>query len=164
VGNVPQAKEARKPPEVQARQVRLKARHRGRRTNAAYVRQGEWFFTPADIEEPPGFLVRKNEPISRAAGSKPHFCEFRFRRGGATVYVCHRHPAGVSQEEYDGIVKADPAARRWRWQGMTRDAEVYSRGRVRHPAHRALALRGWHRVWMNTERKSRAMRHVAFLD
>src|SRR5690242_18664467 len=44
VGTVRQAKEALKPAEVQARQVGLKAKARSRRKNAAFVRQGEWFF------------------------------------------------------------------------------------------------------------------------
>src|SRR5215468_3330365 len=49
VGTVRQAKEALKPAEVQNAQSRkgLRARARGRRKNAAYVRQGEWFFLPA---------------------------------------------------------------------------------------------------------------------
>src|ERR1700757_3260805 len=49
VGTVRQAKEALKPAEVQTAQARrgLRAKARGRRKNAAYVRQGEWFFLPA---------------------------------------------------------------------------------------------------------------------
>jgi hypothetical protein len=47
---------------------------------------------------------------------------------------------------------------------MTRDAVVYARGRVRHADHRTITLHGWHRVLMNTEGQSRAMRNVAFLD
>jgi len=45
-----------------------------------------------------------------------------------------------------------------------RGAGVYVRGRIRHPAHVTITLRGWHRVVMNTEGQSRAMRNVAFLD
>jgi hypothetical protein len=41
---------------------------------------------------------------------------------------------------------------------------VFVRGRIRHPDHKAVTLHGWHRVVMNTEGQSRAMRHVAFLD
>jgi hypothetical protein len=45
---VQQAKEALKPVEVQSAQARegLKAKARSRRKNAAYRRQGEWFFLP----------------------------------------------------------------------------------------------------------------------
>ena len=48
VGTVRQAKEALKPAEVQAAQARkgLRAEARNRRKNAAYRRQGEWFFLP----------------------------------------------------------------------------------------------------------------------
>jgi hypothetical protein len=67
VGTVRQAKEALKPGEVQNAQARkgLRAKVRNRRKNAAFVRQGEWFFIPA-----PGFvvgekLVLPNEPRSR---------------------------------------------------------------------------------------------------
>jgi hypothetical protein len=165
VGNVQQAKEALKPPEVQARQVGLKAKFRSRRRNPGfYLRQGEWFFTPADIPEPPAFLVLKNEPISRGDRSKPHFCGFLFRTGGTQVWVCHRHPTGVSQEEHDRIIKDDPAAKRWRWQAMTKNAEIYVKGSIRHADHKVLVLKGWHRVFMNTEARSRARRQLAFLD
>jgi hypothetical protein len=49
VGTVRQAKESLKPPEVRLVQALkgLRADARGRRKNAAYVRQGEWFFIPA---------------------------------------------------------------------------------------------------------------------
>jgi hypothetical protein len=47
---------------------------------------------------------------------------------------------------------------------MRRDAFVYVRGRIRHPDHRTVVLHGWHRVVMNTESQSKAMRNVAFLD
>ena len=48
VGTVRQAKEALKPAEVQVAQARkgLRAKARNRRKNAAYRRQGEWFFMP----------------------------------------------------------------------------------------------------------------------
>lgn len=47
---------------------------------------------------------------------------------------------------------------------MVRGADVFAMGRVSHPDHATVVLRGWHRVLMNTERDARAMRHVAFLD
>ena len=48
VGTVRQAKEALKPAEVHTAQARqgLRASARNRRKNAAYRRQGEWFFLP----------------------------------------------------------------------------------------------------------------------
>ena len=66
VGTVRQAKEALKPAEVLTAQAgkRLRAKARNRRKNAAFVRQGEWFFLPV-----PGFavdekLVLPNEPLT----------------------------------------------------------------------------------------------------
>jgi hypothetical protein len=47
---------------------------------------------------------------------------------------------------------------------MTRDADVYATGAVRHPDHATIRLDGWHRVVMNTEQRARAMRNVVFLD
>ena len=65
VGTVRQAKEALKPIEVQVAQARqgLRAKARNRRKNAAFRRQGEWFFLPV-----PGLVVAekvvlKNEPL-----------------------------------------------------------------------------------------------------
>src|SRR5438067_9390685 len=48
VGTVRQAKEALKPAEVQTAQAckGLRAKVRNRRKNAAFIRQGEWFFIP----------------------------------------------------------------------------------------------------------------------
>ena len=47
---------------------------------------------------------------------------------------------------------------------MMRNPTVYVKGRVTHADHATITLDGWHRVEMNTESKSQAMRHVAFLD
>ena len=61
-------------------------------------------------------------------------------------------------------MKDRPKARHWNWRVMTRDANVYARGRVRHADHKTIVLHGWHQVVMNTESQAQAMRHVAFLD
>ena len=47
---------------------------------------------------------------------------------------------------------------------MRRNPGVYVRGRVRHADHATITLHGWHRVSMNTEGRSKAMKNVAFLD
>lgn len=166
VGTVRQAKEALKPREVRAAQARqgLKTKDRGRRKNAAYVRQGEWFFLPRPGLAVDEKLVLRNEPLSRGRGSKPHWAEFCYRTGGETVYVCSRHPAGVTEATYKGIVARNPAAKLWRWTTMLRNAGVYVKGRIRHADHATILLRDWHQVLMNTEGQSRAMRNVAFLD
>jgi hypothetical protein len=166
VGTVRQAKEALKPAEVHAAQARagLRSRARGRRKNAAYVRQGEWFFLPAAGLAVDEKLVLRDEPLTRGNGGKPHWAEFCYRTGGETVYVCSRHPNGVTVAQYQKILTGNPKAKGWGWQTMRRNPGVYVRGRIRHPDHRTITLHGWHRVVMNTEGQSKAMRNVAFLD
>lgn len=166
VGTVRQAKEALKPSEVQTAQARqgLRAEARNRRKNAAYRRQGEWFFLPVA-----GFVVAekfilKNEPLRRGNGGKPHWAEFCCRTGGETVHVCGRHQNGVTEAQYKSILASSPKAKGWGWRTMKRNPGVYVKGRIRHADHATITLHRWHRVLMNTEGQSRAMRNVAFLD
>jgi hypothetical protein len=165
VGTVLQAKEALKPTEVQAAQGRqgLRAEARNRRKNAAFRRQGEWFFLPVPDFQVDESLVLRDEPIRRGNG-KPHWVEFCYRTGGETVYVCPRHPNGVAASVYQRILAANPRAKAWWWHSRLRNAGVYVRGRVRHADHKTIVLQGWHRVLMNTEAQAVAMRNVAFLD
>jgi hypothetical protein len=67
VGTVRQAKEALKASEVQSAQARkgLKGKARSRRKNAAYVRQGEWFFLPVAEMAVDEKLVLRDEPLTR---------------------------------------------------------------------------------------------------
>jgi hypothetical protein len=166
VGNVRQAKEALKPAEVQAAQAHkgLRANAGNRRKNAAFIRQGEWFFLPVADFIVDQKLVLPNEPLVRGNGGKPHWAEFCYRTGGETVYVSHRHPNGVTLDQYERILSNDPKAKMWGWRTMSRNPGVYVRGRIRHPDHATITLNGWHRVLMNTESQSKAMRNVAFLD
>jgi hypothetical protein len=166
VGTVRQAKEALKPAEVRFAQARkgLGVEAGNRRKNAAYRRQGEWFFLPV-----PGFsvvesLVLRNEPITRGNGGKPHWTEFCYRTGGEIVHVCSRRPNGVTPAQHEKILANNPKAKGWNWQIMRRNPGVYVRGSVRHADHKTIVLQDWHRVLMNTEGQSRAMRNVAFLD
>jgi len=166
VGTVPQAKEALKPAAVHAAQARqrLNGAARARRKNAAYRRQGEWFFLPEPGLVVDEKLVLRDEPLVRGNGGKPHWADFCYRSGGETVYVCPRRRNGVSAEQYNRILASNPRAKGWGWRLMRRDPVVFVRGRVRHPDHKAIVLHGWHRVLMNTEGQSRALRNVAFLD
>jgi hypothetical protein len=166
VGTVRQAKEALKPADVQSAQASkgLRAEARNRRKNAAYRRQGEWFFIPAPDLGVDEALVLRDEPISRGNGGKPHMVEYCYRTGGETVYVCPRYPNGVSEAQHRKILAGNAKAKAWPWQLMRRNPGVYVRGTVRHADHKTITLRGWHRVLMNTETQSRAMRNVAFLD
>ena len=166
VGTVRQAKEALKPAEVRLAQALrgLRSEARNRRKNAAYVRQGEWFFVPAPNMAVDERLMLRNEPLTRGNGGKPHWAEFCYRTGGEQVYVCGRHPNGVTGPEYQRILADNPKAKGWGWRAMRRNAGVYVRGRIRHPDHATITLHSWHRVLMNTENQSKAMRNVAFLD
>ncbi len=166
VGNVPQAKAALKPREVRVAesQKRVAGKARNRRKNAAFVRQGEWFFLPVESMHVDENLVLKGEPLSRGVGSKPHMAEFCYRTGGETVHVCSRHPGGVTAEQYRKILSGNNNAKHWGWTTMVRNPGVYVKGRIRHPDHATITPGCWHQVVMNTESQSRAMRHVTFLD
>lgn len=161
VTGVTQAMRALQPDGVRETVARLRPKDPFRRKNAAYVRQGEWFFVPApNLVVDPGAVVH-DEPISRGRG-KPHVVERVYRQGGSLVYVSHRFPGGLNQRAFDAL--PDHERRRESWVPMTRDAEVYAKGTVRHSDHATIVLPTWHRVEMNTEQRARAMRHVVFLD
>ena len=164
--NVATAMDALKPPAVQMAQARvgLRRQHQNLRKNKAFRRQGEWFFLPRpDLRVLPGEVLH-HEPLRRGGG-KAHWVEFLVRTGGQTVYVSHRHPNGLTAVEHADFVQRNPQeARRLRFTIMRRNAGVYVKGTVRHPDHATIRLNEWHRVVMNRENESVAMRHVAFLD
>lgn len=166
VGTVRQAVEALKPAAVVAAQagMGLRADAQGRRKNAAFVRQGEWFFLPAPDFVADPRLVLHWESLTRGNGGKPHWTEWLSRTGGETVYVSGRRPNGVTEAEYKGILSASPQAKSWGWRVMRRNPGVHVKGRVRHPDHATITLPSWHQVLMNTESQSKAMKNVAFLD
>jgi hypothetical protein len=164
--SVSAAMEALKPAQVLEAQRRqgVKGKDRQRRKNAAYVRQGEWFFLPV-----PNLHINKkqvlcNEPLSRGEGSKPHWAEFLYRKGGEVVYVCDTYPQGLTWTAYYDLLRRKPRAKAWAWRRMVRNPVAYVKGAVRHPDHKTIVLHVWHRVVMNTEGQSEAMRHVVFLD
>lgn len=166
VSSVSTAFDALKPPAIRGMELRrgVKPRHRNRRRNQAFVRQGEWFFVP--LEQPSMLDLRwvlKNEPISRGRG-KPHRCEELVRQGGELVYVSTPYPQGITESERMKLLNRRPELRHLHWVAQRRNPEVFVRGRVRHPDHQTIYLHGWHQVMMNTEHQSLAMRHVAFLD
>ena len=162
---VPAAMLALKPPAVRLEEQRQRVRpkDRNRRRNAAFRRQGEWFFVPVlnlDVDQE---LVLHNEPLRRGRG-KPHTVEFLFRIGGETVYVCRQHPSGLTTRQYAKLLAKQPEAARRNWQVLRRNAQVFAKGKVRHADHKTIELHDWHQVLMNTETEAVAMRHVAFLD
>ena len=160
VTGVATAKVALQPPAVRDLVARARPKDPFRRRNAAYVRQGEWFFVPAADVRPPDVLVLRDEPLTR--GGKPHVMQFAFRRGGELVYVQNGRAKALTQAEFDAIPR--DVRNQHFWQQFVRNPEVYARGNVRHPDHATIHLPTWHRVLMNTEQEARAMKHVAFLD
>ena len=160
VTGVAAAKAALQPDAVRELIERTRPKDPFRRRNAAYVRQGEWFFVPARVDPPDAFVLR-DEPLTRGAG-KAHVMQYAYRRGGVVVYVNDRHPQGLTQSEFESIPQHVRESQLW--EQLVRDAEVFARGTVRHSDHATIQLATWHRVLMNTEQGARAMRHVAFLD
>ena len=161
VTGVATAKAALQPALVRTAVGRARPKDPFRRRNAAYVRQGEWFFVPAPGVDPPAASVLRNEPLSRGRG-KAHVIELAYRHGGEVVWVNDRHPSGVSEARYRGLTEKD--RRGGSWTPFVRDPELYAKGAIRHPDHATVVLDGWHRVLMNTEQGARAMQHVVFLD
>jgi hypothetical protein len=161
VSGVAQAMHALQPESVQAAVARKRPKDPFRRKNAAYIRQGEWFFVPAPDLVVDEKAVLRDEPITRGLG-KPHTLEYACRLGGEVVYVSRRYPQGLDHNRFSAL--SDKARRRESWTQMVRDAAVYAKGAVRHSDHATIVLPAWHRVEMNTEQRARAMRHVAFLD
>jgi len=128
------------------------------------IRQGEWFFVPVTKLTHKVVNIFRNEPLSRGAGSKPHICEELMRHAGVSVLVSSGYPNGITEAEYNHLLKDNPGASRMHWRRMVRDAEVYARGDVRHRDHKTIHLDGWHRVYMNRERFAKHAKQIAFLD
>lgn len=155
---------------------RLKHNEQFMRRNKAFIRQGEWFFVPQPELQVKDILVLKNEPIRRGR-ARPHMVELVYRTGGIQVMPCRHYPNGLTQAQWDASLKHEQAGfvepSRWdkkghgdhckianRW--MTRDAEVYAKGTVKHPDHATIKLVGWHRVYLSNEVVDE--RFMAFLD
>ena len=165
VSTVNEAMESLKPSPViraQAR-ARLNGKERKRRKNAAFRRQGEWFFVPLERPEIDESLILSWEPIARSGG-KPHMVEELIRTGGELIYVCRHHPNGLREKEFRKLIKQRPSAKNWNWQTQRINPGVFARGDIRHPDHRTITLHDWYRVLMNTENESRTMSKVAFID
>jgi len=166
VRHVFDAIEALKPGAIVAAQkkINLKEGAKRKRKNAAFVRQGEWFFRPVNINPPEG-AIHRNEPISRGGGSSPHMVEMIYREGGTTVFV-HRGwaPNGLTRVELRDFLIKNPNVPRSSFHQRTRNARVFAEGKVRHRDHKTIILPGWHEVLMNREAESRISRNIVFLD
>ena len=161
VTGVTTAKLALQPADVRTALDRTRPKDPFSRRNAAFVRQGEWFFVPAPRLGVDDAITLRNEPLTRGRG-KAHVLQFAWRTGGTAVYVNWRHPTGISEIQFQRLT---PQQRRsGSWARLVRDPEVYAKGTVRHPDHATVELSTWHRVLMNTEHGARAMQHVVFID
>lgn len=145
-------------------------RHRKLKSGRKIHRQGEFMF----IEDPtfkcsekfPN-IIHKNEPMSRSRGSKPHMAEFLYRSGGVAVMVSNFNSQtmnGITQAQYNDLIRKDPVAKNVAWQRRTADARVHVKGRISHTDHKTLELDGWYRVELSTEGESIAVGQVRFLD
>ncbi len=166
ITKVHQAMEDLKPPMVveSLKRKRVKNQRRNRRSNKAFVRQGEWFFIPQPkmvLRKDEKYMVLKNEPLIRVGGGKPHIIQEVFRTGGARVYVSHKFPEGLLQKEYEAYLQSHPNAKKWYWRVMRRNPGVYARGTVKHLDHYTIHLPFWHQVAMNTEARTGSL---TFLD
>ena len=161
VSTVAAAKLALKPESVVQQEKNLRKKLRNRRINKARVRQGEWFFVPAQPAHVDPVRIFRNEPLRRGGG-KPHVCQELYREGGETVYVNRQHPNGLTQAQFARL--SEKARNKPGWSRMVRNPRAFVRGTVRHSDHKTIFLEGWHEVFMNTETRAAAMRNVAFLD
>jgi hypothetical protein len=167
--NVADAMDALKPTRILTKQAKagVKAKDRNRRKNDAYIRQGEWFFIPAPLFEQGACVIHKDEPIQRGRG-KPHICQDLIRKGGSLVWVHSKWaPNGVNETQANAIRKRNGIRGRddlADWTQRVADAVVYVRGYVKHPDHKTIHLKVWHRVLPNMENKARATGFLRFLD
>lgn len=143
-----------------ARQMK-RIKNRFTRRNEIFRRQGEWFFIPTLR---PWGIYRRNEPLSRGAGSKPHVCEEALWNAGFPLMICPMYPNGVQLSQYERILKHNPKAKRWDWVRRQANGAFFARGKVRHADHKTIVLDGWHQVLMNTEGDALGAGSVIFLD
>jgi hypothetical protein len=164
VTDVRTAMEALKPREAvwSQRRAEVRPRDRNKRHNAGFIRQGEWFFVPMPTFQPgPLDVIRKDEPISRGAGSKPHIVSELMRRGGELVYVNRRTRAMLTAAQFSNQIRQGKLKNAQEWVDQRMTSLVFVRGKVRHADHKTIELKGWHRVAMNAEPVSN---NVRFLD
>jgi hypothetical protein len=164
VCSVDSARDALMPAAVRAELARrgVPERQRFTRRNAAFIRQGEWFFVPTDKRLEP---TARWEALTHGALHRAHVLEEAHRVGGVQVWVCPQHPAGLSRRDYRKLLAENPECSSWDWREMRRDPEVFARGTVTHPDHSTVQLgEVWHRVYMNRENEAAGGRELVFLD
>lgn len=165
VSTVIQAKRSLMPAAVAAKARNIRSKDRLKRKNDAYVRQGEWFFTPVSASESEvisrSASILKNEPLQRNAGSKPHMAEELYRSGGELIYIVGMRE--YTEVGYKAAVKANSLPKfRSGIRTMYRNPRIVVRGKIRHPDHKTVVLKGWHEVSINQERTDSGV--ISWLD
>jgi len=130
-----------------------------RHKTKGFIRQGEWFFVPANLSEK-DMVIHKNEPISRQGGT-PHIVEEIVRFGGEKVWVGPNQKI-ISEKEYKKLISKDPKEAS-KWGLRMRGAKVFGRGKVKHKDHHTVILKGWHEIHLSTERTASGGSN-AFID
>lgn len=130
---------------VAMRKSGVKDKNWRKRKNKGFIRQGEWFFVPVHFEDNDKTIIHKNEPIRRPNGGKPHFVEEVVRFGGEVVYV--KGDSIITEKEYKKITSLD----RLHYRQQVKGATVIGRGKVKHPDHHTVELKGWHEIHLSTE-------------
>jgi hypothetical protein len=173
-----QAKQALKPKilrDIEANEglktSRAHKRHRKLDSGKKIHRQGEFMFIPEEDYQPPKnslTIIHRHEPMSRGGGNS-HFAEYLYRSGGVSVhmgsYNSQSRTVGLTDKEFEEVMKKDPNAKLARWESRVRDPQVYVKGKITHKEHRTLDLGSvWHKVLLNTENRARGFGFVAFID
>jgi hypothetical protein len=122
-------------------------KNRMRRRTKGFIRQGEWFFVPVHFIEDKMTIIHKNEPISRTGGT-PHIVEELVRTGGKPVYVHKQTNNVILDSEYNKL----PKLYRDLYEQRRENAKVLARGKIKHRDHHTVLLKGWHEVFLSTER------------
>ena len=126
VNSVATAHEALKPPELREPEGGRRRRGHRRQRPPDFVRQGDWFFVPHPSIPLQTSGIRKRQRLAQVGGNA-HLVEY---------------------------LLGDPRTLISPWPGVAPHGVVYARGFVRHPEHRTIRLRGWHRVLPNLETHS----------
>jgi hypothetical protein len=158
VSTIRAAKQALMPETIRERVKDVAPDKVDNRRNGVFIRQGEWFFTPVEIDVPEGMILR-NEPLRRNGRSKPHIAQELYRQGGETVYIVAGRT--YTEQEFRDLRRSIPDVDLSHARRMVGNARVYVRGSVRHADHATVRLDGWHQVMINAEP---ATSTIAFLD
>jgi hypothetical protein len=158
VSTVRAAKQSLIPTALRRRAQQMPFAEINRRKNELFVRQGEWFFVPVNMDVPENLILR-DEPLQRTPHNKPHIVQELYRQGGETVYILSGR--AYNEKEFRHLRQSVPDVNVRPNRTMVRNPNVYARGTVRHADHATIRLDGWHQVFLNGEM---ALSAITFLD